>query len=92
MHTCQVTEHPEGGELFLSSDFCPNAGYVFGNHALTIQQHPDYNMIVSEAMINSREDRLPPAQFKIAKDSLSTPHHTELSCEWVGNFFKQHRK
>ncbi len=92
MHRCQVTIPPKDALLFLTSDFCKYAGFVFGNHVLTLQQHPDYNLAVSEAMINRRQDKLSKQQLKIARESLHTAHHTEIACQWVGNFFAQHRK
>ena len=91
MHQCQVDVPPPGAELYLSSDFCEYGGFAWGNHIFTMQQHPDYNMAVSRAMINKRTDRLSPEKIQIALDSLSHAHHTELSCQWVGAFFMQHK-
>ncbi len=92
MHTCQVTIPPKDAELFLSSDFCHYAGFTYGNHIMTIQQHPDFNLNVSLAMMDKRRERLTAEQLAIAEKSLSQSHHTEIACQWVGQFFMQHKK
>ena len=92
MHQCQVDVPPPNAIHFLTSDFCEYGGFAWGNHIFTLQQHPDYNMAVSRAMITKRQDRLTPENLEIALKSLSHPHHTELACQWVGAFFLQHKK
>lgn len=92
MHTCQVTDPAPGAELWLSSDFCINGGYTYGDHIMTMQQHPDYNLPTSRQMILSRQDRLPADQYKVALNSLNNPHHSEVTSEWIGAFFMKHKK
>ena len=86
MHQCQVTIPPPEGELYLTSDFCPYAGFTIGKHIMTMQQHPDYNIPLSIAMIHRRRDRLSDMQYATAMQSLCHPHHTEMACRWVGQF------
>ena len=92
MHQCQVVSPPEGAELYITSDFCEYGGFAIGNHIFTMQQHPDYNINVSRAMIARRKDRLDDASLNTAIKSLGLPHHTELACQWVGEFFLQYKK
>ena len=92
MHRCQVVEPPKNADVYLTSDFCEYGGFVIDNHVFTMQQHPDYNLGVSRGMIETREDRLPAEDWNLALESLSKPQHTELACQWVGNFFLQHAK
>lgn len=42
MHQDQVMELPQGAELFLTSEFCPYAGFYYGPQALSIQAHPEF--------------------------------------------------
>lgn len=90
MHRCVVEQLPDGAKLYLSSDFCKNGGYTIGNHIFTMQQHPDYTITLSRAMIEARKDKLSDTDYKIAKQSLCQPHHTELACQWIGDFFMSH--
>lgn len=87
MHKQQVTQLPHRAKLFLTSDFCPQAGFVVGNHILAMQQHPDFNAAVSRELIEKRREQM----IDVADDalqSLTRPHHTELSCQWIADFFK----
>ncbi len=91
MHKQQVKKLPEGAISFLTSDFCKEAGFVIGNHMFAIQQHPDFNAEVSRELIEKRHDQMVGIADKALK-SLTRPHHTELSCQWIADFFAQHKQ
>ena len=44
LHQDQVVEVPAGGRVIASSEFCPNAIIAYGDSALTIQPHPEFNV------------------------------------------------
>lgn len=90
MHKRQVTQLPDGAIPYLTSDFCPQGGFTIGNHIFTIQQHPDFNAEVSRELITKRQDEMQDIT-KTALNSLLNPHHTELSCQWIADFFAQHK-
>lgn len=87
MHKQQVTQLPKQATSFLTSDFCPQSGFVVGNHMLAIQQHPDFNAEVSRELIGKRREQMVDIADE-ALQSLTRPHHTELSCQWIADFFK----
>ncbi len=91
MHKRQVTALPPNATPFLTSDFCEHSGFVIGNHIFTIQQHPDFNAEVSRELIEKRQDQMVGITEPALK-SLTRPHHTELSCQWIADFFQQYKK
>ena len=90
MHQDQVAKLPEHAQPFLSSDFCPQSGFTIGKHILAIQQHPDFNGEISRDLIIKERDHIGDVA-DIAIKSLMNPHHTELSCQWIGAFFMHHK-
>ncbi len=56
-HQDQVIVPPEDAEVFLSSEFTPNAGLVYGNGAtISIQPHPEFDVGFSKALVELRRD------------------------------------
>ena len=41
-HQDQVTALPPRSTLFAANDFCPNGGFILGNHIFTLQGHPEF--------------------------------------------------
>lgn len=91
MHKRQVTTIPQQATPFLTSDFCPNAGFTIGDHTFTVQQHPDFNAEVTRELVEKRRDEMATCA-ETALKSLTNPHHTELSCQWIADFFNHHKK
>ncbi|NQZ72972.1 MAG: type 1 glutamine amidotransferase [Dinoroseobacter sp.] len=86
MHQDQVSETPEGAEVFLSSDFCPVSGFTIEGHFLAIQQHPDFNPDINRDLINKRIDRIGTAVGGPALASCGGPDNTEVSVQWMADF------
>ena len=87
MHQDQVTQLPEGAELFLRSDFCPLSGSTMGKHILCIQQHPDFTAALSADLINKRIDRIG-EQVQPALDSLCGQDDSSVSVHWMVGFLR----
>ena len=54
----EVVELPDGATPFLTSPFCPNAGFTIGTRAMTIQAHPEFTTEVSAALLDLRRPLL----------------------------------
>lgn len=60
MHQDQVIETPADATVWASSDFCPHAGLLIGDHIFTLQPHPEFDPAYEAALINARYDTLIP--------------------------------
>lgn len=43
MHQDQVVKKPQEAEVFASSKFCANAGFVYKGNAISFQPHPEFS-------------------------------------------------
>ncbi len=73
-HQDQVLELPAGARLFASSDFCPIAGFVVGDHVFSIQPHPEMDEIVLGQLLDKRRAVLGEDRYAAGKQSLEQPH------------------
>ncbi len=73
-HQDQVLELPAGARLFASSDFCPVAGFVVGDHVFSIQPHPEMDEIVLGKLLDKRRTVLGEDRYAAGKQSLAQPH------------------
>jgi len=71
IHQDQVVEKPTDATLIASSDSCANAVLAYGNKALTIQPHPEFNKSFTIDLLESMGAKLPADALANAKDSLS---------------------
>ena len=54
-HQDQVLAPPDGATVFLSSDFTPNAGIVYGNGTtISVQPHPEFEPDFAKALVELR--------------------------------------
>ena len=88
MHQDQLTELPDGAELFLSSDFCPISGFTIGENVFAIQQHPDFNAALNQDLIEKRQDRIGYDRAAEAIASLDGTDDTHSSVDWLVGFFQ----
>lgn len=91
MHQDQVSQAPEGSEVFLSSDFCPVSGFTIESHFLAIQQHPDFNSDINRDLINKRIDRIGSRVATPALASCDGPDDTAVSVLWMADFLSPKR-
>jgi len=74
-HQDQVIAPPDEAEVFLASDFTPNAGLVYRNGAaVSIQPHPEFDHAFSGALVGIRRGNpLSDAEADQAEKSLQEP-------------------
>lgn len=53
-HQDQVIMSPESASTFLTSDFCPIAGLLYGDQAISFQPHPEFSTNFMRDMIEVR--------------------------------------
>lgn len=90
MHQDQVSETPDGAEIFLSSSFCPISGFTIGKHIFAIQQHPDFNPDINRDLILKRRDRIGEIADR-ALESCDAQDDTPISVSWMAEFAKELR-
>jgi GMP synthase-like glutamine amidotransferase len=72
-HQDQVIEPPAGARTILSSPFTAHAGLFYGNSALSVQPHPEFDAGYARVCCELREGRAPDALVAEAKASLAEP-------------------
>ena len=74
-HQDQVTVLPPGARTVVFNDHCENAGFVVGDHVLTLQGHPEFSAEYSEAIMAFRHDMIGAERVSQGRASLVTHQH-----------------
>jgi len=85
-HKDQVSELPDGAELIAASDFCPIAGFVLADRAMTLQGHPEFSKSYSAALMNKRRELLGETVYSQGIESLQRPTDENVVGQWMLNF------
>ena len=87
-HQDQVTVLPPGARTVVSNDHCENAGFVIGEHVLTLQGHPEFSAEYSEAIMAFRHDMIGAERVAQGRASLVTHQHEgPRVARWMVGFF-----
>lgn len=84
MHQDQVTEKPPAATLVATSEFCPNAGLLYGDTTFSLQGHPEFSIAYEKALIELRENTRIPQEFaapaiRQLEDPDSRTHSKEIA-------------
>lgn len=91
-HQDQVTVRPENARVIARTEFCENAGLVYGDTIWTIQPHPEYDNAFIEALIRYRgRGVIPDDLLKEAISKLDRPNDRAEMAEMMAAFFKRER-
>ncbi|MBK0398229.1 type 1 glutamine amidotransferase [Limibaculum sp. M0105] len=90
-HQDQVIEKPSEAEVLGSSPFCRYAALAYGDRALTIQPHPEFQRTFVRDLIEARRDLLPDDIARKALVSLGEPTDSALIGDMVEAFLKRPR-
>ena len=86
-HQDQVTVLPPGARPVVSNDHCENAGFVIGDHVLTLQGHPEFSAEYSEAIMVFRHDMIGAERVSQGRASLVTHQHEgPRVARWIVDF------
>ncbi len=92
-HQDQVVERPDGADVIATNDFCENAALVYGDKALTIQAHPEFERPYLEGLINVRgRGVVPDRLLDKALEQIATPIAGQAMGDKVEAFFKAPRR
>jgi len=89
-HQDQVLQAPSEAEVFLTSEFTPNAGLIYKNgKAISMQPHPEFDVNYSKALIDRVNDgRLKENQAQEAHKSFEMPLDRIEIGAGLARFFK----
>lgn len=88
-HQDQVIVPPEEAEVFLSSDFTPNAGLAYRNGAaISLQPHPEFEDDYTIALAEMRRGKAPDAVIDEALDSVARPSDSRHIADYLGSFLR----
>lgn len=92
-HQDQVITPPADAEVFLASEFTPNAGLIYGNGAaISIQPHPEFDAEFASALVELRRDNpITNDQADTAVASLENPLDSIDIAAGLASFFKTSR-
>ncbi|MFT5219223.1 MAG: GMP synthase-like glutamine amidotransferase [Planctomycetota bacterium] len=89
-HQDQVVTKPESAAIFLSSEFCPIAGLIYGDSIISVQAHPEFAPVYEQALLDTYGGDIVPAD--IVEKAESTMQgggaaDTDVLAGWIGDFF-----
>lgn len=93
MHQDQVLSLPPGATLVARSAFCPYAVLAYGDRAMSIQAHPEFDNAYERALIELRrgglipEDRAAPALARLG-DAPEAPDARNAAA-WIREFLRK---
>lgn len=88
-HQDQVVKLPEGAQVQVSSEFCPNYMVQYNRHMLSIQGHPEFNtQIIKAVLLSDSFDGHPTVRAQGLANSAGTAD-SQLLFQWIVNFYRQ---
>lgn len=88
-HQDQVIVPPAEAEVFLSSDFTPNAGLIYRNGAaISLQPHPEFDDDYTLALAELRRGKAPDAVVDTAVASVGRASDSREVAGYLGAFLK----
>lgn len=89
-HQDQVIEPPSGAEIVGGNDFCRNAALVYGDRALTVQAHPEFEDRFVEGLIDYRSASVPQPLIEAARARRGSADAATVA-DRIEGFFRQPR-
>ena len=88
MHQDQVIEPPPGAHTYGSTDFCKHAFLSYGDRAISMQPHPEFNDAYTKELVEMRKDIITPqGTAQKALENFVTPLSTDRWADDIRNFF-----
>lgn len=88
-HQDQVVTLPSDARVAGHNEFCENAALIYGDHAFTIQAHPEFEDPFVEGLIDHRSAGVvPAAQVAAARARLGTSLDCDRVAGRIESFFK----
>lgn len=91
-HQDQVVKRPSGANVIARTDFCENAGLLYGDRIWTIQPHPEYDADFIAGLIENRgKGVVPDDLLAAAAATLDAPSDRMEIAQIMADFFKKER-
>jgi GMP synthase-like glutamine amidotransferase len=89
-HQDQVIVPPVEADVFLASNFTPNAGLVYKNGAaISLQPHPEFDDAYTIALAELRRGKAPDEVVDTAVASVNRPSHSREMAGYIGAFLQR---
>jgi GMP synthase-like glutamine amidotransferase len=92
-HQDQISQLPAAAAVFISSDFCPYAGLIYGDSILSVQAHPEFEASYEHALIEMYAGNVVPEPVAVnALVGMQGPDSsadTQMLARWISHFFIQ---
>ncbi len=88
-HKDQVTRLPDGAELIATNEFCPIAGFTWGDGVLAFQGHPEFRKPYSRDLMNMRRELLGEETYQAGVASLEENIDPAAVGRWIINFCRR---
>jgi GMP synthase-like glutamine amidotransferase len=89
-HQDQVLTRPPESDVFLASDFTPNAGLLYRNGtAISLQPHPEFSDAYALALAELRRGRVPGDVVDAAIASLARPSDSVETARFLAAFLSR---
>ena len=89
MHQDQVVKLPAGATVLAHSEFCPYAALSYGETAMSIQPHPEFDAAFERGIVELRRGTvIPEALADAALEKIDGPTDSEVFGRWITNFFR----
>jgi GMP synthase-like glutamine amidotransferase len=89
MHQDQVVEKPADARVIASSTFCDFAGLAYGDHAISMQPHPEFEAAFQSDIITVRRGSvIPEAIADHALGTLENGVDNDLVGTWIVDFLR----
>ncbi|MFT6306077.1 MAG: GMP synthase-like glutamine amidotransferase [Gammaproteobacteria bacterium] len=88
-HQDQVVQAPDSAVTVGSTDFCKHAALLYGNRALTIQPHPEFNSEYIGGLLDARRAILPEEIVDKAAQTLALPIAREPIANTMRKFLQR---
>lgn len=89
MHQDQIVQLPPGASVIAESPFCPYAGLAYGETAMSVQPHPEFDAEFERGIITARRGSVIPEELADqALAGVDGPTDSDLFGGWIVNFFR----
>ncbi len=90
-HQDQVTSLPPEAKIVGSSPFCPYAALAYGNTALTVQPHPEFDLEFVKDLFEARKEMLPQEVMARQNDDHTGPLDSATIATMMAKVLKQEK-
>ena len=89
-HQDQVVEKPDAARVMAEAEFCKFAALAYGDHAMSMQPHPEFDEEAVRLLLDARAPGVVPEdRIAKARDALNLPIASKTIADRIAKFFKE---